>query len=43
MFQIKGQVLHHVRLHLKLPGWLLLLCSAGTWNKAKTRVVVLYV
>ena len=22
MLEIKGQVLHHVRLHLKVPGWL---------------------
>ena len=23
MLEIKGQVLHRVRLHVKLPGWLL--------------------
>ena len=23
VLEIKGQVLHHVRLHLKVPGWLL--------------------
>ena len=23
MLEIKGQVLHHVRLHLKVPNWLL--------------------
>ena len=22
MLEIKGQVLHHLRLHLKVPGWL---------------------
>ena len=23
LLEIKGQVLHHVRLHVKVPGWLL--------------------
>ena len=33
VLEIKGQVLHRVRLHVKVPGWLLLNLNALLTNK----------